>query len=203
MLNLRKVAITGGLSCGKSSVCRILKELGAYVVSADEIVHHLLLSDANVSQKVVDLLGKSVLTNNLIDRSLVAERVFRNPRLLTSLEKILHPAVYDEIEQQYQKQQDSNNQFPFFIAEVPLLYESNGAKFFDTIIAVVADQEISLQRFKSQTHKSEEEFQYRMTRQIPPLEKAIRADYVVLNNGTLSELQQSLRELYQELQTYS
>ncbi|CAF22946.1 MULTISPECIES: dephospho-CoA kinase [Candidatus Protochlamydia] len=202
MLKLRKVAITGGLSCGKSSVCRILKELGAYAVSADEIVHHLLSSDVNVSQKVVDLLGKSILKNNQIHRSLLAERVFQNYRLLTGLEKILHPAVYGEIEQQYQKQQDSKNQFPFFIAEVPLLYESDGAKFFDTIISVVADPEISLQRFKTHTHKSEKEFQSRMARQISPLEKAIRADYVVLNNGTLSELQQSLRELYQELKIY-
>ena len=57
MLILRKVAITGGLSCGKSSVCRIFKELGAYVVSADKIVHQLLSPDTNLGQKVIKLIG--------------------------------------------------------------------------------------------------------------------------------------------------
>ena len=57
MLKLKKVAVTGGLSCGKSSVCRIFKELGAYVVSADKIVHQLLSPDANLGQKIVQLIG--------------------------------------------------------------------------------------------------------------------------------------------------
>ncbi len=57
MLKLKKVAVTGGLSCGKSLVCRILQELGAYVVSADNIVHQLLSSDTNLGQEVIKLLG--------------------------------------------------------------------------------------------------------------------------------------------------
>ncbi len=53
MLKLRKVAVTGGLSCGKSSVCRIFKEFGAYVVSADEIVHQLLSPETDLGQEVI------------------------------------------------------------------------------------------------------------------------------------------------------
>ncbi len=199
MLKLRKVAITGGLSCGKSSVCRLLKELGAYVVSADEIVHQLLSSDANVSQRVVKLFGTGILVNQQIDRSRIAQRVFLDSRLLKSLEEILHPAVYDEIEQQYQKQQDSKHQFPLFIAEVPLLFESNGEKWFDAVVAVVANEEICFERFNKATYYDREEFNSRVAQQISSMEKAVRADYVIMNNGTLSDLQQPLRELYQEL----
>lgn len=199
MLKLRKVAITGGLSCGKSSVCRILKELGAYIVSADEIVHQLLSSDANVRQRVVKLFGTKILVNQQIDRSRIAQRVFLDSRLLKSLEEILHPAVYDEIEQQYQKQQGSKNQFPLFIAEVPLLFESDGEKRFDAVIAVVANKDICFERFNKATHYDLEEFDRRMAEQMSPMEKAIRADYVIMNNGAISDLQQPLRELYQEL----
>ncbi len=198
MLKLRKVAITGSLSCGKSSVCRILKELGAYVVSADEIVHQLLSSDANVSQRVVKLLGTGILVNQQIDRSRVAQRVFLDNQLLKSLEEILHPAVYDEIEQQYQKQQDKN-QFPLFIAEIPLLFESDGEKRFDAVIAVVANEDACFERFNKATHYDRKEFDKRMAEQMLPMEKAIRADYVIMNNGAMSDLQQPLRELYQEL----
>ena len=79
MLRLRKVAVTGGLSCGKSSVCRIFKELGAYVVSADEIVHRLLSTKTNLGQQVISLLGKEIITNGKINRSTIAKKVFNDP----------------------------------------------------------------------------------------------------------------------------
>lgn len=199
MLKLRKVAITGGLSCGKSSVCRIFKELGAYVVSADEIVHQLLASDTNLGHKVVDLLGTSILVDKRIDRSRVAQLVFQDSRKLQALETILHPAVYGEIEQQYQKQQGSNKKPPLFIAEVPLLFESDGDKRFDATVAVVANLEICFERFSQTTLSDREDFDQRVARQLPLLEKAVRADYVLINNGALTELEQPIRELYQEL----
>ncbi|WP_068470677.1 dephospho-CoA kinase [Candidatus Protochlamydia phocaeensis] len=199
MLKLRKVAITGGLSCGKSSVCRILKELGAYVVSADEIVHQLLSSDTNLGQKVIELLGTGILVNQAIDRSRVAQMVFQNDRLLDALEKIIHPAVYDEIEKQYQEQQDSKNRPSLFIAEIPLLFESDGEKGYDAVIAVIANSNRCFERFKQATGYDQEEFNNRLARQLPLLNKAVLADYVLMNNGTLSDLQQLTRELYQEL----
>jgi dephospho-CoA kinase len=199
MLKLKKVAITGGLSCGKSSVCRILKELGAYVVSADEIVHQLLSSDTQSGQKVIELLGTKILVNRQIDRSKVAQMVFQNDRLLDALEKIIHPAVYGEIEQQYQKQQDSNNQPPLFIAEIPLLFESMGEKSYDSTVAIIANLDLCFQRFAQTTGNDREAFNNRMDKQLSLLSKAIQADYVIMNNDTLSALQQSTRELYQEL----
>ena len=92
MLKLKRAAVTGGLSCGKSSVCRILSELGAYVVSADKIVHQLLSSDANLGQEIVHLLGPSVLVNQTLDRSRIAHIVFHDSELLKALEALVHPA---------------------------------------------------------------------------------------------------------------
>ena len=79
------MAVTGGLSCGKSSVCRIFKELGAYVVSADEIVHQLLSPDTNLGQKIISLLGTEIVVNQKLDRSRIAEMYFKNPELLNRL----------------------------------------------------------------------------------------------------------------------
>jgi dephospho-CoA kinase len=199
MLKLIKVAVTGGLSCGKSSVCRILQELGAYTVSADEIVHHLLSSDDSIVSQVVQLLGKGILDDQKIDRSRVARLVFRDHELMKELEEILHPAVYSEIEKQYQKQQEAEQPFPLFAAEVPLLFESNGEKFFDASIAVLAQADICFKRFNKNEQLSRQEFDLRMSNQLSPLEKAIRADYAIMNNETLSTLQEPVRELFQEL----
>ena len=199
MLKLRKVAITGGLSCGKSSVCRILQELGAYVVSADKIVHQLLSSDTNLGQEIVHLLGSSVWVNQQLNRSRIAHIVFHNLELLKALEALVHPAVYREINKEYQKQQNLPHPPPLFIAEIPLLFESGGQKDFDKTIAVVADWKICRKRFMEATHYDQKEFDNRMARQLSLSDKAIQADYVIVNNGTLSDLQQATTTLYQEL----
>ncbi|MBA3721605.1 MAG: dephospho-CoA kinase [Parachlamydiaceae bacterium] len=199
MLKLKKVAVTGGLSCGKSSVCRILNELGAYVISADEIVHQLLSHDTNLGKEVIKLLGKDILLGDHIDRSRVAQIVFREPYLLHELEHLLHPAVYEEIDRVYQELQNKKNPPPLFIAEIPLLFESEGEKNFECVIAVVADLEICFQRFQQKTRYDRDEFNERISNQLPLLEKATRADYVIMNSGSVEHLQETTVELYKEL----
>jgi dephospho-CoA kinase len=199
MLKLRKVAITGGLSCGKSSVCRILKELGAYIVSADKIVHQLLSSDTNLGQEVVNLLGSDILVNQKLDRSRIAHLVFHDMELLQAYEKLVHPAVYREIDEDYQRQRKGSQPPPLFVAEIPLLFESGGKRDFDYTIAVVANLDICCKRFEEATGYDQTEFNNRMTRQFSLFDKAILADYVIMNNGTLSDLQQTTKELYLEL----
>lgn len=199
MLTLRKVAITGGLSCGKSSVCLILKELGACVVSADKIVHQLLSSDTNLGQEIIKLLGTGVVVNDQLDRSRIARLVFQDESLLQALEDLLHPAVYKEIEEEYQKQQKANHLPSLFVAEIPLLFENGREKDYNYTIAVVADPDLCLQRFMQTTGGNQEEFEKRMNRQLPLLDKAIRADYVIMNNRTVSYLQETTKELYLEL----
>lgn len=199
MLKLRKIAVTGGLSCGKSTVCQILKDLGAYVVSADEIVHQLLSSDSTLSQDVVTLLGKDVLVNGKIDRARIAECVFMSPDLLQKLENLLHPAVYREIENEYQKQEQEDPSPTLFIAEIPLLFETGAEKNYNKTIAVVADPTLCLQRFMTATEYDREQYQQRMERQLPQRQKALLADYVIMNSGTMAQLQDTLKELYQEL----
>ena len=199
MLKLRKVAVTGGLSCGKSSVCLILKELGAYVVSADKIVHQLLSSDAKLIQKVVHLLGPEILVNGAIDRTRIANIVFHNLELLIALEELVHPAVYKEIDRIYQMQQNLPKPPPLFVVENPMLFESKENGDFDRTIAVVADLENCCKRFMEKTGYDQTEFNHRMARQLPNNEKASRADYVIYNNGSLADLQQTTKDLYQEL----
>ncbi len=199
MLKLKKVAITGGLSCGKSSVCRILKELGAYVVSADKIVHQLLSSDTNLGQEIVKLLGSDVLVNQKLDRSRIAHIVFHDLELLQALEKLVHPLVYGEIDKEYQRQKNLSQPPSLFIAEIPLLFESGGKRDYDYTVAVVSNLETCYKRFEQATGLGRAEFNNRMARQLSLFDKAVLADYVIMNNGTLSDLQQITKELYQKL----
>jgi len=194
MLNLRKVAVTGGLSCGKSSVCRSFEKLGAYVVNADDIVHVLLTPETNLGQNVIRLIGKDIIVNNQIDRSKISQKVFNQPSLLNSLEHILHPAVQEEIKKQYEiaNQQKKGT---LFVAEIPLLYEAGMEDFYDAVITVTADPQLTLSRFQERTGKGKEEYTKRMQRQLPLDDKVKRADYVIYNNGTLKDLENETKKL--------
>lgn len=198
MLTLKKVAVTGGLSSGKSTVCQIFKELGTYVVSADAIVHQLLSISHPIGQKVIKLLGSDIVVDQLLDRTLIAQKVFYQPLLLKSLEQILHPAVMKEIENQYLHVLQ-NESAPLFAAEIPLLFEGQFENQFDVTIAVVADQDIAQLRFTTRTGHTINDFNQRSLNQLSPSEKAQRASLVIHNNGSIDELKAEVKKIFYNL----
>ncbi|MES2344412.1 MAG: dephospho-CoA kinase [Chlamydiota bacterium] len=191
MLVLRKVAITGGLAAGKTSVCRILESCDAYVVSADDIVHQLLSPNTKIGQQVIELLGSDISSGKEFDRKKISERVFLNPEKLHALEKILHPAVFDEIEKRYNQIKDQT-EYSIFVAEIPLLYESKrNTDFYDVIVAVVADENLCARRFGSI-----QEYTQRMKRQFSQEHKKNQADFTIVNNGDLEQLKTNVLNLF-------
>lgn len=197
MLVLKKVAITGGLSSGKTTVCRILKRLGAYTVSADEVVHQLLSPLTQIGHQVLDLLGQEILKDGRFDRAKMAEIVFAQPEKLKALEQILHPAVLEAIDALFH--QIKPEDYKLFVAEVPLLFETESQKYFDAVVAVVASPDVSKTRFRDKTSYSFDEFERRMARQLTPELKASKADFTIANNGTLADLESATEKLYKSL----
>ena len=199
MLDLKKVAITGGLSCGKSSVCLIFKELGAYVVSADEIVHNILsCADTPIGKKIILLLGNDIIKNGTFDRQAIASKVFQNREHLHSLQNLLHPIVLSEIEKNYKKAVLKGDT-KLFVAEVPLLFEGNHKKFFDFVITVYADPKICTERFIKSTGYTSEDYKNRMANQLPVEEKIKFSDAVIHNSGDFEQLYQTVKTLFTKL----
>mgnify|MGYP000473364418 CR=1 FL=1 len=197
MLALKKVAVTGGLSSGKSSVCRFFKELGAYVISADEIVHQLLTPQTPLGQQVVDLLGNDIIVDGKIDRSKTASKVFNNAKLLKGLEDLLHPAVRKKTQEEYQKALTKGDA-SLFVVEIPLLFETGNEKEYDATIAVISDPKASMERFYYSTGYGEDEYKRRMARQLSPEEKSKRAHFIIHNNGSLADLKNAVTNIYHQ-----
>lgn len=198
MLNLKKIAITGGVASGKTSVCRFFQQLGAFVVNADQLVHDLLETDANLVQQITQLFGSKVLQNGKIDRSLIAEKVFNYPEQLQKLEELIHPAVLRKIDECY-SQAKRAGKYTAFVVEIPLLFEIQAESDYDVIVAVLADEQVAEQRFE-QAGFQPSEYTRRMKRQINPHLKANRANYIIHNNGSLEDLHQKVVELNQIIQ---
>jgi dephospho-CoA kinase len=189
------VGLTGGLGAGKSEALRALGELGAATLSTDEVVHELLASD-ELRELVVDRLGDDVARDGALDRSLIAERVFRDEEARGWLEGELWPRVGQRVADWKQEVEAHDPPPPAAVVEVPLLFESGMEQAFDSTIAVVADEELRAERAGARGHASVTE---RAGRQLSQAEKADRADYTVRNDGTLDELREELSRVLARL----
>ena len=133
------VGLTGGLGAGKSEALRALGELGAATLSTDAVVHELLASD-ELRDVVVDRLGPEVAPKDMLDRSLIAERVFGDEEARAWLEGELWPRVGQRVADWKQEVEALDPAPPAAVVEVPLLFESGMEAAFDATIAVVADE---------------------------------------------------------------
>jgi len=189
------VGLTGGLGAGKSEALRVLGELGAATLSTDAVVHELLTSD-ELREVVVARLGDEVARDGVLDRSLIAERVFGDDEARGWLESELWPRVGQRVADWRQEVEALDPPPPAAVVEVPLLFESGMEQVFDSTIAVVADEDIRAERAGSRGHASVEE---RAGRQLSQEEKTEKADYTVRNDGSLDELRENLSRVLARL----
>ena len=176
------VAITGGIGAGKSTALASFRRHGAATVSSDEIVHHLLATDPDVKQALVERLGEEILgADGAPDRERIAIRVFKDREALDFLEKLLHPLVSRE----YLAWREQLAKLPspprVCVTEVPLLYEVGGEARFDKVVVVTAPQK--LREARRGERKDDRE-----SRLLPDRQKAKRADFTYVNTGTPEQL---------------
>ena len=194
MLKLKKIAITGGVASGKTSVCRFFQELGAFTVNADSVVHELLKSDIDVKRKVIQEFGSEILENGTISRKALAAKVFANSKLLKKLEDLVHPAALLAIEKLYRTACKAES-FNAFVVEIPLLFEICGEPFYDYVFAVLADEAIARLRFEKAGF-TREDYDRRMKRQLSPTHKAAQSHYTIMNNGSLQDLKTEVSQIH-------
>jgi dephospho-CoA kinase len=176
------VAVTGGIGAGKSEALRAFARHGAAVISSDEIVHELLREDPEVRRAVVERLGPGVLgADGSIDRARVGEVVFSDPEALRWLEELLHPRVVARYLRWREELAEQPEPPGVCVTEVPLLYEVGGESSFDKVVVVTASPETRISRRIGPMRDRER-------RLLTDEEKASRADYVYVNDGTRDEL---------------
>ena len=176
------VAITGGIGAGKSTALEAFRRHGAATVSSDEIVHHLLATDPEVKQALVERLGDGILgEDGAPDRERIAFRVFKDREALDFLEKLLHPLVSREYMTWREQLARLPNPPEVCVTEVPLLYEVGAEKRFDKVVVITAPAK--LREARRGGSKDDRE-----ARLMPDREKAKRADFTYVNTGTPEQL---------------
>lgn len=187
---VKKIAITGTIASGKSTFCNIIRQMGYPVFDSDNYAKLVYHKNNPIYNEIVKLFKEDILyENGEINLKMVSKIIFENEYKRKELEKLIHPFVLNGINNMIEKSND------FFFAEVPLLFESGFDKYFDEIILVTCDKEIALERCIKDRGYTKEEALSRLNSQIDAKYKIERADYVVYNNGTISDLKKSAREL--------
>jgi dephospho-CoA kinase len=189
------VGLTGNYGMGKSSVLAMFENLGAITIDSDSIVHSLLV-EKDILEKIRELLGETVFDKDggLI-KPQVAQVIFTNSELRKSLEKIIHPRVFEKIDLFLN---NVNGKQKVAVISIPLLFEGNYERRFDRIITVFAKEETTLKRLELRGI-SKEEALLRLEAQIPIEEKVKRSDFVIDNNGSLEDTMLRVREIYTQL----
>jgi dephospho-CoA kinase len=190
--------LTGGLGTGKSTVAALMRGHGIPVIDADRLAREVVEKGSIGLERVVQAFGPGVLNSQgQLDRSKIAEIVFSSPQKLMQLESIIHPLVQESVQQQksWLKDQDC----PWAVYDVPLLFEKNLIKQFDGIITVTASESQQYERIKKRNGWNDEEIRKRLAAQVPLSEKIKQSDFIIENQGSLQELEKKVASLVQLL----
>ncbi|MEN7973183.1 MAG: dephospho-CoA kinase [Verrucomicrobiota bacterium] len=190
--NVIVLGVTGGIACGKSAAGRILCEMGFAVCDADHVAHELMKKGAPVFEQVVDHFGARILMNDgEISRPLLGEIVFEDPGQRNVLNRLIHPAVREALEQWISEKRRAGRNAAVLI---PLLFESGMQDLdWDAILCVSSRIEDVFNRLEKRGF-TRDEAKRRVRSQMPLEEKEMLADQVVPNHGTLKELETATRK---------
>lgn len=199
------LGLTGGIGTGKSSVTRMLAELGATTIDADAIVHELQAPGQPMLATLAEAFGDSILTpDRALDRKALGAIVFRDETARTRLGEIVHAPVIAEMMRRAKAAADRGD--PLVVLDIPLLFEgrisgrgSGALMHFDVTVCVWVSEAVQLARTMARDQCDEGEARRRMAAQLPIDRKRELADQVIDNSGTPEETRAQVVALVQKL----
>ena len=190
------IGLTGNICAGKSAVCTVLEELGAFHVDADLVTHQILTRGSYEFNRVVTEFGEEILgEDGQIDRGILGDIVFANLAALAKLEGILHPAVGREIGRRI-----SGSARSVVVLEAIKLLESGLDVDCNAIWVVTSNPGKRRRRLITRDGLSVDDALHRVEIQLPQEEKVSRADVIIDNNGNLSQTRVQVERAWGKIQ---
>lgn len=195
-----KLGLTGSIAVGKSYVCEVFRELGVFVLDADQTARKVVEPNTKGWQLIVENFGDSVLQlDKQIDRAKLGAIVFADEGKRQLLNSIVHPLVF-EAQNEWLAEIESENPQNIAIIDAALMIESGGYKRFDKLIVVWCQPEIQLERLMTRNSLSETESLKRIKAQMPQEEKKRFADYLIDTSEGFEATKQQTVEIFEQLQ---
>ncbi|GAB4553930.1 MAG: dephospho-CoA kinase [Geothermobacteraceae bacterium] len=191
------LGITGNIASGKSRVAARFGELGAVVVSADQLAREAVEPGTPALAAIVRRFGEAVLQDDgSLDRQKLGGLVFADAEARRQLEMITHPAIARLAEERLRQLRGTKK---LVVYEAPLLFEAGAEGRVDRVLVVTADEEVRLARLMARDGLDRRAALQRIRAQLPQEQKAARADYVIDNSGDWQECCRQVDALWTEL----
>ena len=194
MSSVLRIALTGGIGSGKTTVANKFEKLGVPVIDSDVIARDIVEPDKSYLNKIVETIDSDLLTDRgTLDRSKLRNIVFNDDDAKKKLEAILHPAIYQEIEKQVLE-----FDYPYCLIVIPLLIETDATKHFDRILVIDTPESEQIERAHTRDDVSRQNIEKIIKSQVSRETRLKYADDVIENNLTIEELNDSINSLHEK-----
>ena len=194
-----KTGITGGMGVGKSAAAKTFKKLGVHIFDADREAKQLLDSSAIIQNDLMAEFGSDILDNTgKINQGKLADVSFQDEYHQITLNSIIHPHIFEKIDEDYQKI-STKSKASFFMVDGALIYESGLNSHLDYIIVVTAKLSIRMERAFKKGNLSRDDILRRIDLQWPCETKVRMADFVIHNDTTEKDLQSQVKKIFDRL----
>lgn len=195
---MRIIGLTGGIASGKSTVSRMLRELGARVVDIDAIARQVVAPGEPAWREVVDWLGQQVLLiDGNLDRRKVADLVFADSKARARLEAITHPRIGETVDREVAAARNAG--LPALVLDVPLLFEAGWVDRVDEVWVVFADEAGRLKRLQERDKLGRQAAEARMAAQLSLDEKVRQASLVIDNSKDIENTRHQVAVAWRRL----
>jgi dephospho-CoA kinase len=185
-----RLALTGSIGMGKSTVADMFERAGVPVFDADAVVRRLQAADPELIAAIGERFSDTV-RGGVLDRDELSAHVLGKPAELAALEAIVHPAVHAERARFLLANQDK----PALLFDIPLLFETHGEHAFDKVIVVSAPSDVQRDRVLARPGMTEAKLDAILARQLPDSEKRAKADFVIDTGTDLSTTEAQVRDI--------
>ena len=194
-----RIGLTGGIGTGKSTASKILEKLGAYIFDADKEAKKVLLTNETIKSELISEFGTDIMTGDgNVDNNKLARVAFQDQDHQLTLNTIVHPYVFKEIDKNFDRELDGGKH-DIFVVDAALIYESGADTHMDHVIVISALIKTRMERALARETLSREEILKRMDLQWSEEEKIALADFVIHNDGPEKELIKNITDIYKEL----
>jgi dephospho-CoA kinase len=190
------IGLTGGIGTGKSEAARILQDLGAVVINADQVGHSAYTPHSEIWSEVVQAFGRDILdTNDEIDRRKLGAIVFSDSAQLERLNRIMHPRMARMVQEQIDGLRE--NGAPVVVVEAAVLFEAGWDALVDEVWSTAAPEETVVARLVVRNGLPEDEARKRINAQMSSAERAARSQAVVDNSEDIIRLREAVQALWE------
>jgi dephospho-CoA kinase len=187
-----RVALTGGVASGKSTVAGLFAALGVPLIDTDQVARDLVAPGSALLASVVSLFGRQILLpDGALDRRALREIVFEDPQSRTELEALLHPAIAVETDQRARRLRD-----PYLLVAIPLLAERGGRARFGRVLLVDCEESLQLRRLQLRDTVTAQAARAIIDAQAPRAARRAIADDILMNEGDIAALAPQVEALH-------